>query len=220
MTKCRTPNCNREPHGFSTHCQTHKQTLRRHGAPTQQGITIHELKPYVVLVEARKTKNADSEAWGILAARWGVVLDYAKAELQRYSEGRPGVRCERLAAHHLVTIGRDVEPWVVVRTCLAMYLMQDQRPRRFTSEAAFDYQLVRRVRGLTESNAGSYWDHETQKTKRVYRDIPPRVTQAIAQHLKVAFGAPGMVLAKKEREDIVRASDERKRLLSAMEGLA
>lgn len=220
MPNCRTPNCDREPHGFSTHCQTHKQNLRRHGAPTQQGVTVHELSPYIALVEARKGKNANSDAWNILAARWGVVQDFAKAELQRFTEGRPGPRWQRLAAHHLFTVGRDVEPWLVVRTCLAMYLLQDQRPTRFVSDAAFDFQLVRRFRGLTESNAGMYWDHETQKTKRVYRDIPPRVTQAIAPHLKAAFGAPGLALAVKERKDIERASDERKRLLQAMKELA
>ncbi|RJP65839.1 MAG: hypothetical protein C4535_14425 [Comamonadaceae bacterium] len=174
----------------------------------------------MALVDARKAKNPDSEAWAILTARWETVLGHAQGVLQRHAEGRAGFRWERLAAHHLVTIGRDVEPWSVVKTAIAMYLMQDQRPTRFASDAAFDHQLVRRVRGLTDTNAGAYWDHQEQRSKRVYRDIPPRVIQAMAQPLKAAFGAPGLTLAAKEREEIDKANEERRRLANALEGLA
>lgn len=216
---CRTPGCQEAAQGYSLFCENHKKTTRRHGAPTQQGVTVHELKPYVALVDARKAKNPESEAWAILSARWEAVLGNAQGVLQRHAEGRAGVRWERLAAHHLVTIGRDVEPWAVVKTTIAMYLMQEQRPTRFASDAAFDHQLVRRVRGLTDTNAGTYWDNEEQRSKRVYRDIPPRVIQAMAQPLKAAFGAAGLTLAAKEREDIKKANEERRRLSNALEGL-
>ncbi|MDO8385929.1 MAG: hypothetical protein Q7T13_05935 [Polaromonas sp.] len=185
----------------------------------QQGVTVHELRPYAAIVESRKAKNPHSEAWTILMARWGVVQDHARATLQKYADGRVGGRVERLAAHHLTKTGHEVEAWTVVKTALAMFIMQEQRPSRFTTDDAFDFQLVRRVRGLAESNAGQYWDHQEQRTKKVYRDIPPRVMHAIAQPLKMAFGAPGLTLAAKEREDIQRVNDERKRLTCALEGL-
>lgn len=220
LNQCRVHGCPAEAHGYSTYCQNHKQNTRRHGAPTQEGVTAHELRPYVSLVEARKDKNPGSEAWTILTDRWGVVQEHSKATLQRFIEGRAGSRAERLAAHHLVTVGRAVEPWVVVKTALALFIMQEQRPTRFATDAAFDFQLVRRVRGLTETSAGSYWDHKEQRSKRVYRDIPPRVIQAMALPLKAAFGTAGLMLAAKEREDIARANDERRRLAAALEGLA
>lgn len=219
LRTCRAPDCHEAVQGYSHYCENHKKTTRRHGAPTQHGVTVHELKPYMALVDARKAKNPESEAWTILSARWEAVLGNAQGVLQRHAEGRAGVRWERLAAHHLVTIGRDVEPWAVVKTTIDMYLMQDQRPTRFASDAAFDHQLVRRVRGLTDTNAGTYWDNEEQRSKRVYRDIPPRVIQAMAQPLKAAFGATGLNLAAKEREDINTANEERRRLSSAREGL-
>lgn len=185
----------------------------------QEGVTVHDLRPYLALVELRKAKNPGSEAWAILVARWGVVLDHAQATLQRFSEGHAGGRVERLAAYHLAKVGEEVEAWTVVKTALAMFIMEEQRPSRFSNDDAFDFQLVRRVRGLAESNAGQYWDHKEQRTKKVYRDIPPRVMQAMAQPLKMAFGAPGLTLAAKEREDIQRVNDERKRLTNALEGL-
>lgn len=217
--QCRAPGCQAATHGYSTYCQNHKQNLRRHGSPTQEGVTVHELRPYVALVEARKAKNFSSEAWTILTDRWEVVQGHARATLQRFAEGRAGHRADRLAAHHLVTVGQAVEPWVVVKTALALFIMQEQQPSRFASDAAFDFQLVRRVRGLTESNAGTYWDHKAQRSRRVYRDIPPRVIEAMAQPLKVAFGTAGLMLAAKEREDIAKANDERRRLTAALEGL-
>ncbi|WP_332741276.1 hypothetical protein [Hydrogenophaga sp.] len=106
-----------------------------------------------------------------------------------------------------------------MRTALAMYLMQDKRPTRFASDTAFDFQLVRRVRGLSDVNAGVYWDHKEQRSRRVYRDTPPRVMQAMVEPLKAAFGVAGLTLATKEREDINKANEERRRLSSALEGL-
>ena len=100
-----------------------------------------------------------------------------------------------------------------------MYLMQDQRSRGFVSDEAFDFQMVRRVRGLTDTNAGSYWDHREQRARRVYRDIPPRVTQAMAFILKEAFGAPAIFLADKERKNAERAIDEGRQLRSELESL-
>lgn len=185
----------------------------------QEGVTTQELRSYVALVEARKAKNPHSEAWSILSARWDVVRDHAKATLQWFSEGLAGGRVERLAAHHLEKVGQEVEAWSVVKTALAMFIMQEQRPARFSTDTAFDFQLVRRVRGLADSSAGAYWDHKEQRSKKVYRDIPPRVMQAMAQPLKMAFGAAGLTLAAKEREDIQRVNDERKRLTNALEGL-
>ena len=62
---------------------------------------------------------------------------------------------ERLAAHHLEKVGQEVEAWSVVKTALAMFIMQEQRPARFSTDTAFDFQLVRRVRGLADSSAGA-----------------------------------------------------------------
>jgi hypothetical protein len=97
-----------------------------------------------------------------------------------------------------------------------MFILQEQQPRRFTSDVAFDFQLVRRVLRLAPSNAGTYWDHEANRSRKVYRDVPPRVIKALAVPLKQAFGAPGLMLAAKEREDVQRGADQRRRLADAM----
>ncbi len=146
-------------------------------------------------------------------------MTHARSVLERYGNGQPGNRAERLAAHHLVVVGDTVEPWTVVHTVLAMYLMQDSRPSRFSSDAAFDFQIVRRTRGLAEVNAGLTWDSKAQRSKKVYRDVPPRVMQAMAEPLKAAFGVAGLTLATKEREDINKLNEQRLRLSKALENL-
>lgn len=216
---CRTPGCDQPTSGYSAHCHHHKQVLRRHGHPLQTGITVHELRPFVARVEARRRKNPDSDAWDLLQARWGLVVDRARETLHQYASGAISIRPARLAAHQIVTVADNVEPWLVTRTALALYLMADQQPRRFASDAAFDYQLVRRVRGLAPANAGTYWDQQAGRARRVYRDIPPRVVVVMAADLKEAFGVGGLRLADIERRDAQRTQDDRERLAEALEGL-
>lgn len=213
---CAVPGCSESAAGYSNLCRQHKQAQRRHGSPTQLAVTSHELRPYVALVDARKARNPNSEAWAILQARWGVVVDASRATLQRYAEGQASQRFAVQAAHHLRNVAENVEPWVVIKTALAMFILQEQHPRRFTSDDAFDFQLVRRVLRLAPTNAGTYWDQQDGKAKRVYRDVPPRTIRALAVPLKEAFGAPGLMLAVKEREETQRGADERKRLADAL----
>lgn len=216
---CAAPGCPEGTSGYSTLCRQHKQAQRRHGSPTQRGVTSQELRPYVSLVDARKVKNPNSDAWSILQGRWGVVVDAARATLQRYAEGQASQRTAIQASHHIRNLADNVNPWEVISTAIAMFILQDQHPRRFTSDTAFDFQLVRRVLRLAPTNAGTYWDSKENRSRKVYRDVPPRVIRTLALPLKEAFGAPGLMLAAKEREDSAKASDVRKRLTAALEGL-
>lgn len=185
----------------------------------QVGVTSHELRPYVALVEARKAKNPHSEAWSILLNRWEVVIDSASTALQQYSKGQPSNRITVVSAHHLSNVAKHSTPWEIIKTVLAMYILQDQQPNRFRSDEAFDFQLVRRVLRLAPTNAGSYWDNLENRTKKVYKDVAPRVIRALSAPLKEAFGAAGLTLAFKEREEAQRAADERQRLAHALGSL-
>lgn len=220
MTKqCHAPGCTGPATGYSTLCDHHKQVQRRHGHPAQTAVSSHELKPYVALVETRRKKNPGSDAWAILAARWEAITHRSHEVLSRHSSGQPAHRAAVAAAHHLKTIAENSEPWDVVRTALAMYLLHDAQPRRFRSDTAFDTQLVRRMIRLAPVSAGTYWDNQRGKVKRVYRDVPPRVIEAIAALLKEAFGSPGLMLAERERKDSRIAAEEKQKLASALKDL-
>jgi hypothetical protein len=219
MKFCEIPGCHVPASGFSTLCAPHKQAMRRHGHAAQTSISVHELRPYVARVKARHAKNKDSEVWAILAARWEAVEAHSRAVVERYASGTVSVRHERIAAQAVASMGGTVPAEKVVQTALAMYLLAQDRPTRFQSDRAFRFELVRRVRGLSDVNAGTYWDQKAGRSRRVYRDLPPRVVEVMGQWLAEAFGGAGLALAGREREDAQKAAQEHQQLADALERL-
>lgn len=213
MKSCFVNGCEEPVTGYSTLCDRHKRTKRRHGHPEQAGVTVEDLKPYRKRVKARMEKNVDSPAWGLLRERWGRVLGMAQGQ-----QGEVGFSHQRKAIGELAKL-REVEPDVVAEAVLAMYLLQEEQPRVFKSDTAFDFQLARRIRGLTDSNAGVYWDQNKQRTKKVYRDVPPKVTLAMSEYLKAAFGVAALYVAQLEQEEVKSELTEKATLRDALESL-
>ena len=106
-----------------------------------------------------------------------------------------------------------------IETVIAVYVMQEIEPRRFRSGRAFRFQLVRRLRRLTDVNVGEYWDQTAGRTKRVYRDLPPRVTEVFARIVTETIGGPCMHLAQRAiggREKAEAQQRARQRLNDAL----
>lgn len=219
MKQCLAPGCSGATTGYSTLCDKHKQTNRRHGDPLQEGVTVHELRPYVARVEARQAKNQDSDAWTLLAARWEAVTGHCRGIVESAEGGASYVRHERAAALQVLRLTENVQTAKVVQTALAMYLLLEDRQTRFRSDRAFRFELVRRVRGLTAVNAGEYYDHRAGRTRRVYTDPTPRVVEVMAGWLVESFGGAGLALAGKEREEAASQVQERQRLSDALGNL-
>jgi predicted transcriptional regulator len=196
-----------------------KARMRRHGHHDQQPVRVADLKGHVQAIERRRRKNPESEAWGRMEARWAAVVDVCRAGLAEVARGRPHVRHERIAWQEVVKVADAVPARDVVNAGLAMYLLAEAEPRRFRSDDAFLMQLARRVRGLADMNAGTYWNHAEQRVKRVYRELPPRAAIACGKLLAEAFGAPGLYLARLERRDGEAKRAEREALHAALEGL-
>lgn len=221
MTRtCRAPGCG-EPAStrFSLYCRAHKTRLRRHGAIDQEGVTEAALGPYRRLVRARVKRNETSPLWAQLEDRWATVVNHAKGIVAAHERGETGYSHERKAAHEVIKVAGDVEAKAVVETALALFLMEGEQPRRFRSDAAFRWQMVRRVRGLTDLNAGTFYDHESGKVKRVYKDLTPRAVAVMGQWLADAFGGAGMHLAKMEERDREKAVSARQEMHQALEEL-
>lgn len=206
---CRAPGCGKPATRYGHFCTTHKSRWRRHGDVGQVGITKEVLKPYVALVRARIVKNAGSPIWATCDARWLAIVNHARGIVGAVERGLPGNRSERVAASAVVKLADHVEPRAVVEVVLAVYLMQDQEPRRFRSDDAFRVQLVRRVMRLSEVSADSWQDQRTGRIRRAYRDFTPRAASIIAGWLTEALGSAGLHLAKLERRDADKAQQER-----------
>lgn len=217
--QCAASGCTSLAAGFSNLCSGHRKTKTRHGHPIQTAISATRLAPYLRRVQARHRANIDNAAWSILGKRWSVVVEESLRTLEAYRGGAASVRHHVQAAEQVRTLDGLGDPMAVAHVALAMYLMADAEPRAFRSDDAFDYQLVRRVRALAPVNSGTYWCHKERRTKRVYRDLPPRVVAVLAHQLKEAFGLAGLQLAGIERRTVDREEVERKRLWDAIGAL-
>jgi hypothetical protein len=118
------------------------------------------------------------------------------------------VHYRREAAIEMLRIGKNVQARDVIETALAMYVMQDQEPRRFKSDQAFRTQLVRRVRGLTRLNADAWTDSKTGKKKLVYRDLSQRTVSIMGGWIAEALGTAGIMFARLERKDHEKKQEE------------
>lgn len=217
---CRAPGCGKPATRYGHFCTTHKSRWRRHGDVAQQGVTKEALRPYVVLVRARIAKNAGNPTWDTCDARWLAIVDHAQGILGAFQRGLPGNRNERLAASAVLKLAPHVEPRAVVETVLAMYLMQDQEPRRFRSDAAFQVQLVRRVVRLSEVSADEWPDPSTGRVRRAYRDFAPGAAAVIGRWLAEAIGLAGLHVAKLERMDADKARQDKADFHKALADLA
>jgi hypothetical protein len=198
---CNAPGCSAPASTrFGRYCRPHVAQLRRHGAIGQTGVTKADLKVYRHIVESRLEKNKDKPLLTQLEARWGAVMTYAES-VREEARSKPMVRYRREASIEMLRIGNNVEPRDVIETVLAMYVMQDQEPRRFKSDQAFRTQLVRRVRGLTRLNADAWTDAKTGQRKLVYRDLGQRTVTIMGGWIAEALGPAGIMFARLERKD-------------------
>ena len=215
--QCEVVGCRDNTTGWSTLCEAHKRAKRRHGHAEQAGVTGHELKPYLKRIAARRAKNAGNPLWQLLRGRWEALTGHAEATLAGYASGAAAVSYERQTAEQLMTLRDAVPGDLVIDAALAMYSYGEDRPGRFKSDQAFNFQLARRVRGLARANAGSHWSATEGRVKRTQRDIPPRVLACLAESLRVAFGVPGLKLAAMDKTDAAGLLTERQRVSDAME---
>lgn len=217
--QCEVIGCQERTTGWSTHCEAHKRAKRRHGHAEQTGVTGHELKPHLKRLAARRAKNAGNSLWQLLRGRWEALTGHAEATLAGYASGAAAVSYERQTAEQLMILLDAVPGDAVIDTALAMYIYGEDRPGRFKSDQAFNFQLARRVRGLARANAGSHWSVKEGRVKRTQRDIPPKVLACLAESLRVAFGVPGLKLAAMDRADVAGLLTERQQMSDALEAM-
>ena len=199
MPSCKVTGCPCPTTRWGTLCNTHKCRQRRHGHPEQRGVTKAYLRQYIKLVRDHVTRNTANPVWGQLDNLWCVLVDECARELAEERRlGLARVIYGREARQQLERLKGIVKPREAIETILAMFLMWEFEPRQFRSDDAFRFQLVRRVRGLSEVNAGTWYDHGSRRVRRVYRDLRPKATRALAGYLVNTFGRAGLYIAKQE----------------------
>lgn len=214
---CTVPGCDRTATGYGRLCNAHKSRKRRHGHPQQETITSANVKPYRRTIRdwIDAKENAES-IWKQLEERWVTVVTWAEDTERLPKTGRAFHRPTVTAAIEVLKVARNVEPQVVIETVAAMVYMLEDDPRQFRNDDSFRRQLVRRTRGLTDVNAGSWYDHGSCKVKRVYRELSPKVAKAMAQVLIDGLGVVGLMISRKIE---VQAKQEKEKKMALYETL-
>lgn len=190
--------------------------MRDHGDPEQQGVTKGQLKPYVEMIRDKRGKHPDNKAWVMMEAKWNSLVDRCQETLASL----PYMNAyNRMGMKEIWKIGIHVELSTVLDTILGMYLMEYLERRRFKSDQAFRFQLVRRLRGLTTLNSKSWPDKNGGKPKIAYDKLPPKASKVIATLINESLGSAGVTIAKIVKEDDEKERQERLDYFNALEGL-
>jgi hypothetical protein len=179
-------------------------------------VTKAALQPYRAMVLARMAQNADNRAWDLMDKRWDALVRDARGRVAAYEAGTASPRQSITAAEEIVRLAAEVSSREVVVTVAALYMMQALDPHAFSTERAFDVQLVRRVRGLTASNAPAYTDRRTGRPRRAYRELSPRAAAVMAEWLRMTLGVLGTRLVRLEEEERRTNAEDRAELSDAL----
>ena len=198
--QCAAQGCGMATKGFGIYCNAHSKRNIRHGHPLQLGITKGDLTGYRKEVRRFLDGRADREAWDKATDRLRLVAERCVETVRLYEGGRAMNRWEVQAARLFLSVWQDVDPKTIIETAAAMGMMLQSEPGRFWSDKAFLAQVARRFAGLTDRNAGTWWNDTTQQVHRVYRDIAPRTAVILGRTVHVAVGVIGCQIVKVQTE--------------------
>ncbi|MDR5731271.1 hypothetical protein QCE47_02760 [Caballeronia sp. LZ025] len=217
--QCMAGACEAPAAGMGRYCETHKRAFRRHGHPLQSGITVPEVKPFIKRVKARINANETNPTWSLLAARWESMVDISRAYVTQMKSGAAFNRYEARAHQAILNLANTVDASDVTTMALGMYMLREEQGRRFHSDEAFTFQLVRRVMLMSDVHVGTGWNPKTGKTFRVYKEPSPRVTRIIGGLLQEVFGTVGLYVASLEAADKRKQEQQTAELHAALEAL-
>ena len=201
-------------------CDRHRGRQRRHGDPLQQPIRASHLAPFIRSLDRRQKLRPDAAAWSALMVRWDALLKACHDTLAIWDTGTPMRGFNVEAARELVKVAEQASPERAWKTAVAMCLLREADPHLFASETSFRVQLGRRVRHLTETNRGRYWNPAEGRYKFAYRDPSPRATFVIGDMLNEVFGVAGLYFAKQDRAEAAAKVSERKAFHDALREVA
>ena len=140
-----------------------------------------------------------AKIWPNLRDRWQTLAAACRADIQNIptkNNRTEPVRRRQDAAAVIVRLADDVEAQEVIKVALGMYLIRHYEPHRFQTDASFNVQLLRRMRGLSDTAFGRWCDLATGKFKRVAMELPWRTAAIAAELLVACFAVAGLALVK------------------------
>jgi hypothetical protein len=217
---CRTPGCGRPTKRLSGRCSKCESAKRLNGDYKQLAVTKKALHGHLVLALACRKRTAErADQWAALDGQWNKIVEQAREILTEWRSGIASYRPRVQAAEEIIKLAEHgVKAEDVVNVSLAMWSAY-LNDTLIKTDDSFLFQWTRQVRKLGTMALGQRWDDRQQRSRRVYRAMPPKAVHEMALWLKAAFGHAGVVFAKTERARRERELEERARLKGAIRKL-
>jgi hypothetical protein len=212
---CRTPGCYRQTERLSGRCAKCESAKRLNGDYKQRAVTQKALHGHLMLANDCR-KRTKPEQWIELDAQWDRVVEIARETVSEWRGGKAMHRPTVQAADEIIKLaegGVKAEDVVNVSLAMSSAYWNDTLIR---TDESFLFQWVRQVRKLGSMSLGQRWDNRQQRTRRVYRAMPPAAVREMAMMLKGAFGLAGVAFARSEKARKERVAADKAKLKDAL----
>jgi hypothetical protein len=206
---CSIPGCFQYRKNFSQYCRYHDDRNRDTGHPLGKTVNKGELKPYLVKAQAFTEANKNHAA--LTSAR--VMLGDLMAKAQWHEINHKSQAVWPRVSNWLVRLrSAGVTPSDILTVIIAMFIMQEDDPRRFKSDREFRHSLVTRILRLPSSR--KEWEGKT-----IYRN--DRITVGVKDFLsdKLCNSGIGVLALRVSRYILKREREEREVLQGEVTGM-
>jgi hypothetical protein len=215
---CRIPGCTRKiVNRHSIYCNAHDLNHRKNGHPQQEAVTKWDIRSYRSMVDDR-FRRAHVQ-WEPIERRWLSVVSLANEIEAGWRRGKASPTHLRTAAFEILLLHREVDPKEIIKTVCALYLMQAHRPHFFKSDRGFGFQVVRRLRGLTDTDNRTYHDRSGKVAYTYRKHLPPKVIDLMLQWITTALGPVGLKLVQLETTEREKSIHARADFAKALDSL-
>lgn len=185
-------------------CLWHQMRNRRFGDPSLTGcLKRSELKPYLIEVRRLCARGHEERTEHVFSGIQQRLRELAESTLaERLNAAAQGREWFRRAEEEIVRVTADANPVEAAHLIGALFLMRERVPRRWPTERAFRFDVVRAWRKLAGISYGSAWDHRLGKMRRMYRELRPRVVETVAEWLVTAYAPLVARLRAAARADV------------------
>ena len=164
---------------YSRLCERHREVYRNHGHPLQTGVTKTELKPYRRAVKAYLRDRGGKNASTVLRKAWLAQVQVAEEFEAAVLLGKPHNKNERTAYLLVLDIAKEHDAADVAELLMAFGYWLQFEPRRFRSQDAFQFQVVRLFRRLNGVARYEFKPDGVTLKRTTYPRIPRKEAEAI-----------------------------------------
>jgi hypothetical protein len=218
MRGCRS--CGRETKRLSGRCAKCERDQRENGAVGQRAILKRDLHGHLQgVLASRKRTAGNAEQWATLDYQWDGIVEAAWGIDREAKAGKAFYKPRYQAAQEVLKLSKDVKAADVTNVCLAMYALLAFDGRLIKDDNSFKVQLVKAVRKLGTIGLGAQWDNRQNRTRRMYRSMPPQAVDEMARWLGAAYGFAGVRFAQTEKARSERELEEKAKVRAAVRGI-